>query len=95
VKPLANALHGQVFRALGIHDFLQIACRLVERQRRIQIARQTLREPGIKQLVPSPESDRARPDHRHDLTFAIRRRSSSQKVSSSPPFISPPRAGKV
>lgn len=70
VKPPADALHGQAFGALSIHHFLQIARRLVERQRRIDLARQTLREPGIKQLVPWPESDRARPDHSHDLAFA-------------------------
>ena len=70
VKPPAYALHGQVFRALGIHDFLQIARRLVELQWRVKFRGQPLREHRVKQLVAASERHRTRTDNRDNLALA-------------------------
>jgi hypothetical protein len=70
VETLVNALDWLAFRPLSIDDFLKIARRFLERQHRITITRQALREPGIKKLVPAPKGDRTRSNHRDNLAIA-------------------------
>jgi hypothetical protein len=72
VKPPAYALHGQAFRALGIHHFLQIARRLVELQWRVKFRGQPFREHRVKQLVAPAERHRTRTHNRDNLALANR-----------------------
>lgn len=51
VEMLVNTLDGPTVRPLGIDDFLQIGRRFLERQGRIKLGRQVLRELRIQKLI--------------------------------------------
>jgi hypothetical protein len=69
VKKAIDSLDPLVRRSLGIDDLLEIARRVLEVQRRLQLTRQPPGEPRVEQLIAGAKRDQALPNYRNDFVL--------------------------